>query len=59
VNNTVRQTGSVLGIAAGGTVMSIVYRHAAAATGRPELSTAADRPVRPPRGGPPVSLPGS
>ena len=27
VNNTVRQTGSVLGIAAGGTIMSIVYRH--------------------------------
>jgi MFS family permease len=26
VNNTVRQTGSVLGIAAGGTIMSIVYR---------------------------------
>ncbi|MFL6072903.1 MAG: MFS transporter [Mycobacteriales bacterium] len=69
VNNTIRQTGSVLGIAVGGTVMSIVYRHtirpalagtpgpvrrqaetsaelarhAAAATGRPDLSTAADR----------------
>ncbi|WP_433334595.1 MFS transporter [Spirillospora sp. CA-294931] len=26
VNNTVRQTGSLLGIAAGGTIMSIVYR---------------------------------
>lgn len=27
VTNTVRQTGSVLGIAVGGTIMSIVYRH--------------------------------
>ncbi|MFD7837534.1 MFS transporter [Streptomyces sp. NPDC059761] len=28
VNSTLRQTGSVLGIAAGGTITSIVYRHA-------------------------------
>ncbi|MEU5582639.1 MFS transporter [Streptomyces huasconensis] len=28
VTNTVRQTGSVIGIAVGGTIMSIVYRHA-------------------------------
>ncbi|MFJ4657245.1 MFS transporter [Nocardia sp. NPDC088792] len=30
VTNTVRQTGSVLGIALGGTIMAIVYRHAIA-----------------------------
>jgi MFS family permease len=68
VNNTIRQTGSVLGIAVGGTIMSIAYRHAirpalagtpspvrrqaetsaelarhaAAATGRPGLASAAD-----------------
>lgn len=38
VNNTVRQAGSVLGIAVGGSLMSIVYRHgiANALTGAPE-----------------------
>ncbi|WP_084264369.1 MFS transporter [Actinomadura macra] len=41
VNNTVRQTGSVLGIAAGGTIMSIVYR-----SGIEDALTAAPAPVR-------------
>jgi len=38
VNNTIRQTGSVLGIAIGGSIMSIVYRHGidGALTGAPE-----------------------
>ncbi|MBM7167670.1 MFS transporter [Streptomyces sp. G44] len=41
VTNTVRQTGSVIGIAVGGTIMSIVYRRAI----EPSLS-AAPAPVR-------------
>jgi EmrB/QacA subfamily drug resistance transporter len=41
VNNTVRQTGSVLGIAAGGTIMSIVYRR-----GIERALTGAPNPVR-------------
>jgi EmrB/QacA subfamily drug resistance transporter len=46
VNNTVRQVGSVLGIAALGTIMSAAYRHGIgpALTGLPDQSQTAARP---------------
>jgi MFS family permease len=46
VNNTVRQVGSVLGIAVLGTIMSSAYRHGIgpALTGLPDQSQAAARP---------------